>query len=59
MGMLWAGSVSCIRVLWGGGEWGNLKERKNLEKLDIDGSITLKGILKRLRGRGMDLSDLG
>ena len=51
--------MSCIRVLWGGGEWGNLKERKNLEKLDIDGSITLKGILKRLRGRGMDLSDLG
>ena len=37
---------------------GGLKERKDLEKLDIDGSITLEGILNRLRERGLDLSDL-
>jgi hypothetical protein len=55
MGMLWAGSASRIRVL-GGGE--DLMERRDLEKLDIDGSITLKGILNRLRGRGLDLSGL-
>lgn len=36
---------------------GNLKERKDLENLDIDGTITLKGILNRLRGRGLNLSD--
>jgi hypothetical protein len=37
---------------------GGLKERKCLEKLDIVGSITLKMILNRLRGRGLDISDL-
>jgi hypothetical protein len=53
MGMLCAGSVSRIRLLGV-----NLKERKDLEKLDIDGRITLKGILNRLRERGLDLCDL-
>lgn len=37
---------------------GDLNERKVLENLEIDGSITLKGILCRLRGHGLDLSDL-
>ena len=50
------GGICVARRVLGAG--GDLKEKKDLEKLDINGSITLKGILKRLRGRGMYLSVL-
>ena len=43
----------------GGGPKGKkgFGKARHLEKLDIYCSITLKGILNRLRERGLDLSD--
>jgi hypothetical protein len=57
MDMLWAGSLTRIRGKNIGVLGGNLKERNDLKKLDIDGSITLNGISNRLKSRGLDLSE--